>query len=223
MLIYRLGQIYGAKLSVLRGKVHDYLGMDLDFSEDHKIKIFMVKCNKKILKDSPEVIKGKSATPAADHLFKIREDGGKKLPEEKVQAFHTSVAQVLFLCQRTRPDILTPVSFLVKRVTEPDEDDRGELKHILKYLNGKLYMKLVLSAAYNLNTVQLWVNVSYEVYWDMKGHMGMGMSPGKGAMNAFLGQKVNTRSSTEAEIMGIDNIILQRMWGMYFWRTRGIQ
>ena len=32
--VAKLGQMYGGKLTVSRGKVHDYLGMDLDFSSE---------------------------------------------------------------------------------------------------------------------------------------------------------------------------------------------
>jgi hypothetical protein len=37
------------------------------------------------------------------------------------------------------------VSFLTMRVQEPDDDDWGKLKRILKYLNGTGYLKLTLS------------------------------------------------------------------------------
>ena len=57
-----------------------------------------------------------------------------KLPEEQAHAFHHTVAQLLFTSMRARPDILTVVSFLTKRVREPDEDDWGKIKQVLKYL-----------------------------------------------------------------------------------------
>ena len=37
-----------------RGKVHDYLGMNLDFSEKGSIKVLMVKYVKKVLDEFPE-------------------------------------------------------------------------------------------------------------------------------------------------------------------------
>ncbi len=42
-----------------------------------------------------EEIIGKAATPAGDHLFKVRDDG-RKLNEEQVDAFHRTVYQLLF-------------------------------------------------------------------------------------------------------------------------------
>ena len=47
----------------------------------------------------------------------------------------------MFLCKRARPDIETLVSFLTTRVTQPEKDDWGKLRHGLMYLKGTLYMK----------------------------------------------------------------------------------
>ena len=54
---------------------------------------------------------GVSATPAADHLFKVREDG-KKLSKEQTDAFHHTVHQLLIAVNQACRDIQTAVSFL---------------------------------------------------------------------------------------------------------------
>jgi hypothetical protein len=48
-----------------------------------------------IIKEFPEEIIGKLATPAEDHLFKIRE-GGQKLDDEMADTFCHTVYQLLF-------------------------------------------------------------------------------------------------------------------------------
>ena len=108
--------------------MHDYLGMDLDYSLDGKVRVSMIKYADKVLKDFPEEIRRASSTPAADHLFNIRdpeetEKEGKWLSEEHAQHIHHAVAQVLFVSVRARRDIQTAVSFLTTRVRKPDEDD----------------------------------------------------------------------------------------------------
>ena len=76
------------------------------------------------------MITGKAATPAADHLFSIRDaDEAKYLLEEKAVAFHHTTAQLLFLSSRARRDIQTAVSLLTTRVKKPDKDDWGNLKN----------------------------------------------------------------------------------------------
>ena len=56
---------YGNRMTIHCRKVHDYLGMDLDFSSAKTLKIGMIKYIKKILEDFPEEIKSAAATPAA--------------------------------------------------------------------------------------------------------------------------------------------------------------
>ena len=86
------------------GKLHDYLGMEFNFSSEGEVKINMTKYIGKIIKDFPEEILGKQATPAGNHLFKVREDG-HKLDEEQANAFHHTVYQLLFAANRARRDI----------------------------------------------------------------------------------------------------------------------
>ena len=56
-------------LTVNRGKVHDYLGMTLDYSKDGQIMVKMFDYIDGLLKDLPVDIDGESANPAASHLF----------------------------------------------------------------------------------------------------------------------------------------------------------
>ena len=64
-------RLYGERMTVHRGKVHTYLGMDLDFSTPKVLKIGMIKYIKKVLEEFPEDIKSVAATPAAEHLFDV--------------------------------------------------------------------------------------------------------------------------------------------------------
>jgi hypothetical protein len=137
--------IYGDNLAESMGTKHTYLGMEFDYLCIGEVKINMQKYIAKIIDEFPEEIMSTSATPAADYLFAVREDG-HKLNEEQATAFHHTVYQLLFTANRARHDIQTAVLFLTMRVQEPDEDDWGKLKRVLKYLNGMRYLKLTLSA-----------------------------------------------------------------------------
>ncbi len=64
--------IYGDSLAEGTGKQHDYLGMIFNFSSKNEVQINMNLYSSKIIKEFPEEIIGKLATPAGDHLFKIR-------------------------------------------------------------------------------------------------------------------------------------------------------
>jgi hypothetical protein len=63
-------------------------------------------------------------TPASDHLFNVRKNGEEvKLAQHRSTQFHATVAKLLFLAKRGRPDILLAISFLTTRVKAPDTDD----------------------------------------------------------------------------------------------------
>jgi hypothetical protein len=84
-----------------RGKVHDYLGMIFDFLVKGKVMVTMMEYIKNIIKDFPEEITGIKMSPAADHLFTVRDPSlAKVLLEEQAMAFHRAMAQLLFLSAR---------------------------------------------------------------------------------------------------------------------------
>jgi len=120
-LVVFLKEKYGPDIAVNKGTIHDYLGIDFDFSEKGVVKLSMIKNIEKIFDDFPEEIGQASSTPASEHLFKVRdpeetERTKKYLSEELAQHFHHSVAQLLFLSTRVRRDIQTAVAFLTTRV-----------------------------------------------------------------------------------------------------------
>jgi hypothetical protein len=91
-----LKDIYGDNLAENTGRIHEYLRMVFDFSDWDKVKINMAKYLSKVIADFPEEIRGKAATPAGDHLFKVRDEGWK-LNQEQADAFHHTVYQLLFV------------------------------------------------------------------------------------------------------------------------------
>jgi hypothetical protein len=98
-----LGKIYGPKLSMHTGQKHDYFGVDMEFKEDGTLDVSMVAYLKNMISDFPELITGKAATPAADHLFTIRDKKEwRLLEEERALAFRHMVAQLLFMLIRAR-------------------------------------------------------------------------------------------------------------------------
>jgi hypothetical protein len=109
-VIEQLDETFGkeAPLTVTRGKVHEYLGMTLDYSEPGKVKVYMVDYIKGMLEQLPVDMDGIAATPAASHLFEVNENPDL-LNEGKAQFFHHNLAKLLFLCKRARPDIQTAV------------------------------------------------------------------------------------------------------------------
>ena len=63
-----------APLTVTRGKVHDYLGMTLDYTKKGKVKIKMIDYVEKLLADLPKEMDGEAPTPTANHPFDVDDD-----------------------------------------------------------------------------------------------------------------------------------------------------
>ena len=56
----------------------------------------------------------------------------------------------------------------------------------------------------------------------MRGHTGGGLTLGKGAVfSRSTKQKINTKSSTEMELVGTDDMLPQILWTNYFMRAQG--
>lgn len=136
------------KMTVRRGKVHDYLGMKLDFSDPGGgFSSIWRSTSTTCWRGSPTTWDGTTTTPAADHLFKTRLDAGK-LDPERAELFHWVTAQLLFVSQRGRPDLCTAVLFLTKRVQSPDEDDYKKLTRTMKYVRRTKFLKMRVEATY---------------------------------------------------------------------------
>ncbi len=80
-------------LTYHKGKVHDYLGIGIDYTKKKKLKVLVIKYIDIIFKDFSEDIGAPAVDPAAKHLIQVQEDGeAQYFSEEKAQEFHTVVA-----------------------------------------------------------------------------------------------------------------------------------
>jgi hypothetical protein len=221
-LLDLLNKEYGKlkPLVTTRGKVHEYLGMTLDYSESGKVKVIMKDYIKDMLEEVPADMDGEAATPAGLHLFTVNKKA-ELLDEPTAELYHHHTAKLLFLSRRARPDIQTAVAFLTRRVKAPDKDDYKKLRRTIQYLRGTVDLELTLEAD-DVHVVKWWVDASYGVHQDMKSHTGATMSLGKGSVySASKTQRLNTKSSTEAELVGVDDVMAQVLWTRYFLEGQG--
>jgi hypothetical protein len=110
-----------ATVKAKRGKIHNYLAMKLDFTEDGKVKVDMKDYINSMIKEFPEEL-ADSKYPWNENLFKQKEDD-MKLSDAKRQIHHTFVAKCLFLSKRARPNIQTAIAYLTTQVKDPREQD----------------------------------------------------------------------------------------------------
>ena len=141
----------------------------------------------------------------------------------RATTFHHSVAQLLFFTPRVRKDIQTAVVFLTSRVRIPYEGDWQKLRRVLKYIRSAIHMPLILRVD-NLNIVKLWVDASYAMHPDCRNHTGAKMSLGWVSVSSMPKiQKLNSRRWTEAELIGLDDVLPEFLWSKYFIDAQGFE
>jgi len=162
-------------ITISKGKVHDYLGMTIDYAKDGKVMFKMDNFVERLLDEAPaDMQSNTAATPAAGHIFQVNKEG-KKLDSKTVDLFHHLVAKLLYLRKRVRPDLHMAVAFLTTRVTSPDKDVYKKLGRCIAYLWATKELFLTLEADSD-GRIRWWVDASFAVHPDMKSRTGAALT-----------------------------------------------
>jgi hypothetical protein len=220
-----LNKLYGnyGAVKATRGDRHEYLGMVLDFSQKGTVIVDMCDYVAEMIEESLLVLgpKDTELTPAADDLF--AEGIGEPLTKDQADLFHRIAAKGLFVCKRARPDTHPTVAVLCTRVRRPIEDDWKKMVRFIRYLNGTRGDKLYLTAK-DLHRIMWHIDASFAVHPDFMSHTGGVMTYGGGALQSISRkQRLNTRSSTEAELVGADDAATLMLWTLLFMEAQGFE
>ena len=91
----------------------------------------------------------------------------------------------------------------------------------MKFLNGTKDKKLRLSVD-NIKCIKWYVDAAFAMHADYKSHTGATMTFGEGAVQSISQkQKLNTRSSTEAELVAADDAAVMILWTKLFLEEQG--
>ena len=159
----------------------------------------------------PEDTKGESATPAAQQLFEIAEDA-TKISQSDADLFHYFVAQLLYLSKREYPDIHISVYLMCTRVRGPVTDDYKNLARMMNYIQGTIGIPL-LFLINKSGDIKWYVDAVFAVNNNMSSHTGgfMNMVTG-GSYLQSIKHRINTKSSTDANLVGVDDVLTQVIW-----------
>jgi hypothetical protein len=207
-LIDALKREYG-ELTIESGNRLTYLGMILDIQVDGEIRMRMDGYVDNVLDSFPEYRSiRKSTTPAAMNLFKP--GTGRLLCDKDKKRFHTTTARLLYLSKRTRPDIQLPVLYLCTRVKSPTTDDDSKLSKILGYLKMTRNRARIISPNGDLSRLVAYADASFASHADGKGHTGLVIKWGATTLGTISRkQKIATKSSTEAELVGLTDVMCE--------------
>ena len=204
-----------------------YLGMLIEFNHRHgSVSLSMPAYIKEILcmfdivdgeegksgvfKNLPSSLwKGKAATPASSTLFDI-DPSSKEVDKTE---YASVVMKVMYLANRVRPDLKLSLGFLATRAKDPREEDIIKLARVIKYIRATENLLLTLRP----DELRLYgyVDASYAIHQDAKGHTGIVISMSRmgGPIYAkSIKQKLVSRSSTESELIGLTECVGLVLW-----------
>ena len=209
------------KMTVTRGDEHTFLGMRILFDKkkgtaEISMKNYLIEA----IEESGMGIAHTATTPANKELFDI-DTNAALLDTRSSDAFHRVVAKLLYVSTRARVDLLLTVAFLSTRVTKSTSQDQRKLKRLLEYIRGSIDLTYTLGAD-DLTRFRTWVDASYAVHHDMRSHTGGVVSFGRGGLfcKSFK-QRLNTKSSTEGEIVGASDFFPNTLWTKMFMEAQG--
>ena len=208
------------KMTVTRGKEHVFLGMNIRYTEKRTAVVTMKQYLQEALNECGMDITREAATPARKTLFEV-DTGSKPLAQDDAERFHRIVAKLLYVAIRARMDLLLANGFLCTRVSKSTEQDLQKLRRMLEYIKGSIDLEYTLGAD-SMSRLRTWVDASYAVHPDMKSHTGGVMSLGIGGIVCkSTKQKLNTKSSTEAELVGASDYLPNTLWVKMFLEAQG--
>ena len=139
----------------------------------------------------------------------------KKLPQSKTVQFHNLAVKTLYATKQDRTDTCTAVAFLTTRVQAPDLVNWDKMVHMMRYIRGKRTLPLIPSTN-GSNILKWWVVASFASHPKIQGHSGGGLSLGRRfPIVSYTKQKLNTRRSTETELVGADEFMPTIFWTRY--------
>jgi len=106
-------------------------------------------------------------------------------------------------------------------VKSPNQSDWKKLVRMLEYLHGTRDDILILGID-DISVMKWYVDASFAVHPDFKSHTGACATMGTGSpMSMSRKQKLNTRSSTEAELVAVDDAMNMILWTKLFLEEQG--
>ena len=107
------------------------------------------------------------------------------------------------------------------KVSKPTESDQQKLDRVLDFLQGTISDPRIFGAT-SLEDMYTWVDASFAVHNNKRSHTGGTISFGRGAIHAKSSkQKLNTKSSTEAELVEVSEYLPYHIWFENFLKCQG--
>ena len=200
-----------------KGDSFTYLGMVISKEKNGMTTVNMGGYTTNIVNDYEVFYKVKEVTtPATQDLFHVG-DENKPLNEGEAKVFHTFVARLLYLCKRARPDIQLAVLYLCTRVKGPNVSDKRKLDRVIGFLKRTQNRKRRICGSGDASRLKGYIDSAFSSHDDGSGHTGMVVMWGDTCvMTVCKKQKIATKDSTEAELVGMSDSFAKLEWAHDF-------
>ena len=199
-------------------KILPYLGCTWDYTTPGSVKVSqtgmiqdLITAREKTHTDRGSTLTGSPHSPGAPHLFERSADC-PLLSASDAKIFHTHVATAAYIGNHTRHDIVTTVGELCKRVKAPTIEDDKKLDRLINYLRETRDIPLHLRTELPPRVI-VSVDAAFANREQMKSTSGMCVTLGEGFfISSSKVQKLNSKSSTEAEIIAVSDGMNIPLW-----------
>jgi hypothetical protein len=202
-----LEQVYGVgEVKCKTGTKLDFLGRLIDKSIPGETRVSQLGLIKEIVEQGMDgtPIEGYERYPAEEHLFKMDENS-KPLEERRRKIFLSTAMKLQWLAQVSRGDITTAVAYATTRATKATEQDWKRMEHLLRYLNRTREKGTCFRPGESLD-LTVYVDASFAQDEGRRSRSGYLIMMGKAPILArSVRQKLVTRSTTESEIVALDD------------------
>jgi hypothetical protein len=170
-----------------------------------------------------ESVTESAKTPTTQTFLNGDTDVEKKLLVDTTK-YASKLMKLMWIARLCRNDILFAITFLSTKVKQPIQKDMDKLNHILKYLNATKNIKM----KYKPESLQLfaYIDASYALHSDAKGQTGIIITLGKTGPPVYCKsrkQKLVSRSSTESELIALNEGLPEVIWARQFMEHLGFK
>jgi hypothetical protein len=187
-----------------------YLGIHFENMQNHTIKLSQPKLLQQIFEEFPPKHTTKLLSPMITTSLHSSIHDHLNQPISTHTYLHL-LGQLMYLT-RSRPDILTAVSFAATHSVHPTQHHYNQLLHIVNYLGQTQDKGLILksfSDKQDLYQLYCYVDASYLIHPDGKSHTGYNLS--FGSTGTFycksIKQRLVSTSSTHAETRALYTLV----------------
>jgi hypothetical protein len=125
------------------------------------------------------------------------------------------------LAERTTPEILLPISFLSSQVNDVREEDIEDLDRVFRYLNGNRDHAIQYRTGAKVE-ISAYIDASHASDEGFKGRTGTVLMCGGSMVGAWsTRQAINTKSSSETELVGLTEDCTWALWARNWLRGQG--